>query len=264
MYRKFQLARVIQVAHLIHNEPRKWTRPRLTEGQDTIKTVTIKRDRCGDYWVCFSCDNVDDSEPMLKTGPSAGFDFGLKTYLTGSDGAKIASPQFVKRSLNKLCSSHKVFSRKKFLSNGWFKALRALCGQYRKIARQRLDWQWKLVIQLCREYDTLCFETLNIDGMKRLWGRKVSDLSFYQFIQIMELKCAKHNREFHKIGQWTATTKPCSDCGYRNKNVSLSDREWTCPECGSHHDRDINAAINIRQAGLDACGWSDNKTLFLW
>ena len=89
------------------------------EGQGTIKTVTMKRDRCGDYWVCFSCDNVDDSEPMLKTGPSAGFDFGLKTYLTGSDGAKIASPQFVKRSLNKLCSSHKVFSRKKFLSNGW-------------------------------------------------------------------------------------------------------------------------------------------------
>ena len=67
-----------------------------------------------------------------------------------------------------------------------------------------------------------------------------------------------------KIGQWTATTKPCSDCGYHNKNLSLDDRQWTCPKCGSNHDRNINAAINIRQAGLDACGWSDNKTLSFW
>ena len=234
------------------------------EMQGTIKTVTIKCDRCGDYWVCFSCDDVDDSEPTPKTGKSAGFDFGVKTFLTCSDGTKIDSPHFMKQSLNKLRSLHKSLSRKTRKSNGWFKALRALCRQYRKITRQRLDWHWKLATRLCREYDILCFETLNIDGMKRLWGRKVSYLSFYQFLQIIELKCAKHNREFHKIGQWTATTKPCSDCGYHNKNLSLNDRQWTCPDCGSDHDREINAAINIRQAGLDVCGWSDNKTLALF
>jgi putative transposase len=68
----------------------------------------------------------------------------------------------------------------------------------------------------------------------------------------LKFKCFKHNREFHQVGQWTATTKPCSDCGYHNDNLSLRDRQWTCPKCGSHHDRDINAAINILRAGLAA------------
>ena len=113
-------------------------------------------------------------------------------------------------------------------------------------------WQWKLATRLCSEWDILCFETLNIEGMKRLWGRKVSDYACYQFIQILEQKCAKHDKIFVQIGQWTPTTKPCSDCGHRNENLSLSDRQWTCPKCGSHHDRDINAAINIKQAGLAA------------
>ena len=86
--------------------------------------------------------------------------------------------------------------------------------------------------------------------MKRLWGRKVSDLAFYQFVEILKFKCLKHNRECVQVGQWTATTKPCSDCGYKNETLSLSDRQWTCPDCGSHHDRDINAAINILRAAL--------------
>ena len=86
--------------------------------------------------------------------------------------------------------------------------------------------------------------------MKRLWGRKVSDLGFYQFVQILEYKCQKHKRRFKQVGQWTATTKPCSDCGFHNETLTLDDRQWTCPECGSHHDRDINAAINILRAGI--------------
>ena len=93
-----------------------------------IKTVTIKRDACGDYWVCFSCDNVDISDPMPKTGQSVGIDFGLKTYLTLSDGTKIEGPQYFKRGYNKLRSFSKSLGRKAFKSNGWFKALRTLCS----------------------------------------------------------------------------------------------------------------------------------------
>ena len=88
--------------------------------------------------------------------------------------------------------------------------------------------------------------------MKRLWGRKVSDLSFAQFLLIMEQKCAKHGKTFKQVGKWTTTTKPCSDCGYKNKDLSLLDRQWICSECKTHHDRDVNAAINIKQAGLAA------------
>ena len=217
-----------------------------------IKTITIKRDRCGDSWIYFSCENVDDSDPKPKTGKSAGFDYGNKTFLTSDAGNKIDSPQFFKQSLQTLQTLSKALSRKVKGSGNWYRAARALARQHRKVARQREDWQWKLATQLCTEFDTLCFETLNLSGMKRLWGRKVSDHAFYQFLQILEQKCAKHGKTLVKISQWTATTKPCSDCGYYNEELSLSDRQWTCPECGSHHDRDINAAINIKRAGLAA------------
>ena len=217
-----------------------------------IKTITIKRDRCGDYWICFSCDNADTPKPFVKTGESAGFDFGLKTFLTTSDGDKIVSPQFLKKSLSKLRTLNKSVSRKVKGSGNWYRAVRDLSRQYRKVAKQRLDWQWKLATKLCKRFDTLCFETLNIDGMKRIWGRKVSDLAFYQFVELLEFKCAKHNKTLIKIGQWTATTKPCSNCGYTNDNLTLSDRHYVCPTCKTQHDRDINAAINIKRAGLAA------------
>jgi len=217
-----------------------------------IKTITIKRDKCRDYWIYFSCENVDDLKPKSKTGKSAGFDYGNKTFLTNDEGEKIESPQFFRQSLNTLRSLNKALSRKVKGSNNWYRAARALARHHRKVARQRKDWQWKLATELCTEFDTLCFETLNLDGMKRLWGRKVSDHAFYQFLQILQQKCAKHGKKFVQIGQWTATTKPCSDCGYHNQELSLSDRQWICPECGSHHDRDVNAAINIKQAGLAA------------
>ena len=222
------------------------------EIEGVIKTITIKRDRCGDYWICFSCENVDDSEPKSKTGKSAGFDYGNKTFLTSDEGDKIQSPQFLKQSLKTLRSLNKALSRKVKGSNNWYRACRALARHHRKVARQREDWQWKLATELCTKFDILCFETLNLGGMKRLWGRKVSDHAFYQFLQILEQKCAKHGKKFVKIGKWTPTTKPCSDCGYHNKELSLSDRQWTCPECGSHHDRDRNAAINIKWVGLAA------------
>ena len=217
-----------------------------------IKTITIKRDKCGDYWIYFSCENVDDSKPKSKTGKSAGFDYGNKTFLTSDAGAKIASPEFFKQSLKTLRSLNKALSRKVKGSGNYYRACRALARQHRKVSRQREDWQWKLTTELCTHFDTLCFETLNLEGMKRLWGRKVSDHAFYQFLQIMQQKCAKHGKTFVQIGQWRATTKPCSDCGYPNKELALSDRQWTCPDCGSHHDRDVNAAINIKRAGLAA------------
>ncbi len=212
----------------------------------TIRQVTIKRDTCGDYWLILTTD-FTETEPMQPTGEKVGADFGIKdeSYLTLSNGEKIASPQFLKQSLNKLRHLNKSLSRKVKGSGNWHRAVRCLVRLYRKIARQRKDWHWKLAHDFCERFDLIATETLNIDGMKRLWGRKVSDLSFSQFVSILELKCEKHAKDFRQVGRWTATTKPCSDCGYHNKDLTLSDREWRCPECGSHHDRDVNAAKNI-------------------
>ena len=216
------------------------------EWTGNITRITIKRDTCGGYWLCITTD-ANNTEVLPTTGQSVGeTDFGMKdAYLTLSTGEKIQHPHPLKHSLVELRKLNKAVSRKVKGSNNWWRAVRQLAQLYRKIANQRKDWQWKLATDLCRRFDTIATETLNLDGMKQLWGRKVSDLAFYQFLEILKYKCVKHNRELRQVGQWTATTKPCSDCGSHNENLTLNDRQWTCPECGSHHDRDINAAINI-------------------
>ena len=219
------------------------------EWKGNVRYIQILRDAVGTYWLYVVTDDAT-TEPYSATGESVGIDFGLETYLTLNTGQKIDSPEFLKHSLKKLRKLNKALSRKQKGSNNWWRAVRALARLYRHIANQRRDWHWKLATDLCRRFDLIATETLNLDGMKRLWGRKVSDFAFYQFVEVLKFKCFKHNREFLQVGQWTATSKPCSDCGHRNENLSLSDRQWTCPDCGSHHDRDINAAINILRAAL--------------
>ena len=220
------------------------------EFEGNIRRITIKRDACGDYWLYILTDFVE-TKPLPTTGKSVGADFGMKdAYLTLSTGEKIQHRQPLKHSLNKLRSLNKALSRKVKGSNGWWKCVRQIARLYRKISNQRKDFHWQLASKLCEKFDTIVLETLNLDGMKRLWGRKVSDLAFSEFAEILKYKCEKHKRQLIEIGQWTPTSKPCSDCGYSNENLTLSDRQWACRDCGSHHDRDINAAINILRAGI--------------
>ena len=217
----------------------------------SIRRIILKRDNCGAYWL-YMITNYTDMKRLPTTGESVGADFGMKdAYLTLSNGEKIQSPQFLNQSLTQLRNLNKAVSRKVKGSNNWWRVLRQLARLYRHIANQRRDWHFKLATALCDRFDMLVTETLNLDGMKRLWGRKVSDLAFGQFVEILEYKCLKHKREFRQVGQWTATTKPCSECGHYNKKLSLSERQWTCPDCGFHHDRDVNAAINILRAACD-------------
>ena len=230
-----------------------------------VSYVQILRDNVGTYWLYVVTDDTS-KEVLPATGESVGADnviqgmdlvysqtkSGMKdAFLTLNTGEKIQSPEFLKQSLTELRKLNKALSRKQKGSGNWWRAVRKLARLYSKVADQRKDWHFKLATDLCQRFDTIATETLNLEGMKRLWGRKVSDLAFGNFVEILEYKCFKHNRDFRRLGQWTATSKPCSDCGHHNKNLSLSDRHWTCPECGSHHDRDINAAINILRAACD-------------
>ena len=214
-----------------------------------VRYIQIGRDAVGTLWLYIVTDNTS-KEVLSATGESVGIDFGMETYLTLNTGEKIQHPQPLKHSLTELRKLSKAVSRKVKGSGNYWRAVRELARLHRKIANQRLDWHWKTATDLCERFDLIATETLNLDAMKRLWGRKVSDLAFYQFVKILAFKCIKHNRAFLQVGQWTPTTKPCSDCGHHNENLSLNDRQWTCPDCGSHHDRDINAAINILRAAL--------------
>ncbi len=236
--RKWQFDRVPYTFH----KYRQW--------HGSISRITIKRDTCGDYWLCITT-TYRDFRPLPTTGQSVGADFGMKdAFLTLSTGEKIQHPQPLKSNLKKLRSLNKALSRKQKGSNAWWWCVRQLARLYRKISNQRKDFHWQLASELCKKFDTIVLEALNLEGMKRLWGRKVSDLAFYEFVEILKYKCQKHKRDFRQVDQWTATTKLCSACGYHNKKLTLNDRQWTCPECGTHHDRDINAALNILQAGI--------------
>ena len=219
--------------------------------QGSVRYIQIGRDAVGTFYLYVVTDSTA-KEVLSATGESVGIDFGMETYLTLNTGEKLHHPQPLKHSLNQLRKLNKAVSRKvKGDPNNWWRAVWELARLYRKIANQRRDWHYKTATDLCERFDLIATETLNLDAMKRLWGRKVSDLAFGQFVEILKLKCLKHNREFVQVGQWTPTTKPCSDCGHHNDNLSLSDRQWRCPECDSHHDRDVNAAINILRAALD-------------
>jgi putative transposase len=218
------------------------------EGQ--IKTVTIKRSPLGEMWMIVVTDWTQSSDvAKFETGKTAGFDFGLKTFLTTSDGEEIESPQFLKSDLKDLAKANRALSSKCKGSANWHRARLHLARVYERITNRRNDWFWKLAHRLTDRYDALFFETLNLDGMKRLWGRKVSDLAFGEFMQIIQWVAKKKGKLVACIDRWYPSSKTCSNCGHIHKTLELSDRLWRCPSCHLVNDRDKNAAVNIKVVG---------------
>ena len=223
--------------------------------QGVVKRVTVKKDRVGDWYVTFTTDD-EGFTPEPKTGIAAGFDFGLKTFLTCSDGTKYQAPEFYKSSIQAIKKAHRAVSRKVKGSNQRWKALKHLARQYRKVSNQRADHHWKLALELVRNFDICFFEDLNIDGMKRRWGRKISDLSFSDFMLKMNWQATKRCKEVRTICRFEPTTPICHRCGHRT-DIELKVRQWMCHKCSSQHDRDVNAAINIAQVGASTYSGGD-------
>ena len=217
-----------------------------------VKRVTIKRDRCGDLWIAVLTDWNEDME-LPRTGRAAGFDFGLKRFLTGSDGFDIECPPFLRNEMKKYRRLSSRVGKKVLGSRNRKKARRALARFLRHITNKREDWQWKTARMLVWRYDIICLETLNIEAMKRLWGRKVSDMAFSGFVDKLKYLCAKTGRLLVFADRWSPTSQRCSECGAQNPATKdLRVREWGCPHCGKVHDRDRNAAINIYREGMSS------------
>lgn len=229
----------------------KFARSRDIEG--AIKTVTIKRDALGDLYVFFSCVVVSQPTDRVMTGKSAGFDFGLTTYLTGSDGTEIHTPQVFKQALQTMAKANRALSRKRDGSHNRQRAKAHLARMQRRVAHLRQACHWGLAHALCAQYDGIVLETLNLQGMKALWGRKVSDLGFGTFVQILHHVADKTGTIVHHIDPWFPSTKLCSVCGQLNAFITLRDRVWTCA-CGATHKRDHNAATNIFREGASSLG----------
>ena len=239
-------------AVLIGKKQYKFFKSREIDGK--IKTVTIKRDTLGDIYIYLACETDTDQSSRIRTGKSIGFDFGLTTYLKASDGNDIESPLFFKESQAAVKNFNRTLSRKQKGSNNRRKAKRALTKQHIKIANQRKDFQFKLVKQLCEEYDLICLEDLNIKAMQMLWGKKISDLSHSSFVSLLKQQAIKYDVIISEIPRFYPSSKTCSSCGVVVEELPLKIRMWTCSSCNTAHDRDFNAAVNILRVGTATLG----------
>ena len=218
-----------------------------------IKTFTIERLPTGRMEVIFSCLAEDEPSSRVKTGHTAGFDFGLTTFLTGHNDHDIQAPQPLRHSLCAVRKATRALSRKVPRSHHRRQANQTLSNLHRRIAHQRQAWHWDTARSLCQRYDILYLEELELRGMASRWGRKVADVGFGRFIQILHQAAAKFGTHVHHIDRFFPSTKRCHICGFINYAITLRDRLWTCPWCSTTHQRDRNAATDIHQEGASSC-----------
>ena len=238
-----------------------------------IGTATISRNSSGQYYVSFIVHTEDEPKKQVDISKisyenSLGIDFGLKKFMTFSNGDNIDSPQYFKKMLDKLVQEQRKLGKKKKGSKNKEKQRKKVAKIHQKIADQRKDFLHKTSTKLVKEsqFDCFCIEDLSLQGMKKLWGRKVSDLGWSMFTSMLNYKATKEGKVLKKIGRFEASSQICHCCGHRQK-MPLDVRVYECPKCGMKTDRDLNAAINIRNfalrdilkntdgtSGINACG----------
>ena len=216
----------------------------------TIKNATIKLNPSGKYYVSLIVEYDSQVPAKSKVDPSSatGVDLGIKTYATLSDGTKIFYPMHLERNLAKLKDLQVKFSKSK--SN---RVRLEIAKLYEKITNQRLDFLHKLTKELVTKYNSIAIEDLDIQDMLQgdsSLARRILDCSWYTFRQLLTQKAELYGCNLIVIPKFYPSSKSCSNCGYINNDLKLTDREYICPNCGLTLDRDYNASLNILKVGL--------------
>jgi putative transposase len=279
-----QDARKLTLAKMEESLNIRWSRTIPKKAKAT--SVTVSRDSANRYFISILCD--DQVEQLAESSKKIGIDMGLNHFLITSDGEKVTAPNLYRKFEKKLARLQRQQARKmetaklaagipkgKAIPKGvkipksknWLKDQMKINRVHAKITDARRDFQHKLSTRLIRENQTISLETLAVKNMSRSAkgtedkpGRKVKqksglnksilDASWSEFIRQLEYKAFWYGRTIIGIDRWYPSSKRCSSCGFVLKELSLKTRSWSCPECGSHHDRDVNAARNILAAGL--------------
>lgn len=215
-----------------------------------VRQATISRKPTGKYFVCILCETgeIENQVQPITELSVIGVDLGLKSFIVTSNGAEYKNPKFLHKSISKLKYNQRQYSKLKGKRRKHKIAL-----LYEKITNQRKDFLNKVSTELIRENQSIALEDLNIKGMLKnhCLAGSITDVSWGAFVSMLKYKAKWNGVNVLRIGRFEPSSKTCSECGYINKELTLKDREWACPECGCVLDRDVNAAINIKKFALN-------------
>ncbi|MEA5497341.1 RNA-guided endonuclease InsQ/TnpB family protein [Limnoraphis robusta] len=239
----------VYIAKCFEPLPIRWSR-QLPKGCSP-STITVKLDPSGRWFVSLRINDPTDHK-LKPVDKKVGIDLGISSLFTASDGVKVSNPKHFDKLYKKLRRAQKSLSRKIKGSKNREKARVKVAQISAKIADCRRDHTHKLTTQLIRENHRIVVEDLAVKNMVKnhKLARAISDANWGELVRQLDYKASWYGRELIKIDRWFPSSKRCSNCGYIAEEMPLNIREWDCPKCDSHHDRDINASINILAAGL--------------
>ena len=234
-----------------------WSWPGIDPATIDPATVTVSRDPCGRWYVSLAVD-IPGPDPLPAAGRVAGVDLGIKDFAVTSDGQRIANPRHLQRRARNLARCQRRMARCQKGSANRAKARAKVARAHRKVRAARTDFLHKASTRLVRGHDVIVLEDLAVKNMvrNRTLAKAICDCGWGTFRAMIEYKAARYGRRVITAGRWYPSSRTCSACGHLLVDLSLDTRHWTCPSCGTRHDRDHNAAKNILAAGLAVAGGS--------
>ena len=225
---------------------------RLQKYKDNIRSATLSKTKSGCYTLSILVD-IDNNEfvKFNKTSRDVGIDLGVKDFVITSDGNVFENKHFYKKSENRLAKLQRQLSNKRKGSNNFHKQCKRIVRVFETITHKKENYIHSVVNELLSHYDTIYMEDLNTSGMLKnhKLAKAIQEVGFFKFKITLQNKALQNDKKVVLIGRYYPSSKTCSKCGYIHKDLKLQDRHWQCPNCGSYHDRDYNAAVNILYEG---------------